>query len=106
MTIVSPPRGRTAAAVHEHRSRNAAPRFPEAAGSCATARPSQIICLATHGSAWLPTQAGPESRAETGTDRLFQLRQRRVERLCLVIPGMQTFYHGKGGHRRPRAARV
>jgi hypothetical protein len=106
MTIVSPPRGRTAAAVHEHRSRNAAPRFPEAAGSCATARPSQIICLATHGSAWLPTQAGPESRAETVTDRLFQLRQRRVERLCLVIPGMQTGYPGRSGHRRPRAARV
>ena len=38
----------------------------------------------------LPTQAGPESRAETVTDRLLQLRQRRVERLCLVIPVMQN----------------
>jgi hypothetical protein len=54
----------------------------------------------------LPTQAGPESRAEAVTDRLLQLRQQRVERLCLVIPGMQTGYPGRSGHRRPRAARV
>jgi hypothetical protein len=52
----------------------------------------------------LPTQAGPESRAETVTDRLLQLRQRRVERLCLVIPGCKPVTpegQGTGDHEPP-----